>query len=292
MLGRHLKWYSGTYVRTTAIDNLVHSFLSAEPTLKKQVISLGAGSDTRYFRLQASGKYISDSIVYHELDFKANTFSKISTIAQAKSLNQRIPGPLEISVDGTRLHSPSYHIHPVDLRCPSPSEDPFEPSAEPIPLAHVDVTLPTLLISECCLIYLEPGAADAVLDYFERLFSSTTPLGVVLYEPFNPFDSFGKVMVSNLAARGIVLQTLQKYHSLEVQKARLRKHGFSGTSAADVNFLWEHWISAQEKERVATLEMVDEIEEWRLLAQHYCVAWAWRKDDDAVWLKWRELDSQ
>ena len=161
-----------------------------------------------------------------------------------------------------------------------------------MPLDHVDLALPTLLISECCLIYLEPAAADAVLDYFASLFPSATPLGVVLYEPFNPFDSFGKVMVSNLAARGIVLQTLQKYHSLEIQKARLRKHGFSGTSAADVDFLWEHRISAEEKERVAALEMVDEIEEWRLLAQHYCVAWGWRKSDDAVWLKWRGLDGQ
>ena len=284
--------YLGTYVRTTAIDNLVHLFLSAEPRIKKQIISLGAGSDTRFFRLQESRKYSPDSLVYHELDFQSNTSSKISTITQVKSLNGCIPAPLEISMDGGKLHSPSYHIHPIDLRCPFHSKDPLDPSSEPEPLDHVDVALPTLLISECCLIYLEPAAADAVLNYFTRLLPSTSALGVVLYEPFNPFDSFGRVMVSNLAARGIVLQTLQKYHSLEVQKARLRKHGFSGASAMDVDSLWEQTISPEEKERVAALEMVDEVEEWRLLAQHYCVAWGWRSNDDVNWLEWRGLKSQ
>ncbi|KAL8795635.1 MAG: hypothetical protein Q9195_001873 [Heterodermia aff. obscurata] len=276
----------GTYVRTTAIDELVHRFLSAEPIVKKQIISLGAGSDTRFFRLQASGSDFSDSIVYHELDFAANTSTKISTIIQTKSINQCVPGPLEISSDGSKLHSPKYHIHPVDLRSPFPCEDPMNPRAKLIPLDHVDVTLPTLLISECCLIYLEPEAAETVLDYFASIFPSGTSLGFVLYEPINPFDSFGKMMVSNLAARGIVLQTLQKYHSLEIQKTRLRKHGFVGAAAEDVDFLWENWISANEKERVAALEMVDEVEEWRLLAQHYCVAWGWRGKEDGVWKAW------
>lgn len=99
-------------------------------------------------------------------------------------------------------------------------------------------------------------------------------------------------MVSNLAARGIVLQTLQKYHSLAIQRTRLQKHGFAGTAAADVDFLWEYWVSAEEKRRVATLEMVDEVEEWRLLAQHYCVAWGWRPKDDGIWDAWSELTDQ
>ena len=60
----------------------------------------------------------------------------------------------------------------------------------------------------------------------------------------------------------------------------------------DVDSLWEQTISPEEKERVAALEMVDEVEEWRLLAQHYCVAWGWRSKDDVNWLEWRGLKSQ
>ena len=98
-------------------------------------------------------------------------------------------------------------------------------------------------------------------------------------------------MVLNLAARGIVLQTLHRYHSLDLQKARLRKHGFSSAEAKDVDFLWENWVSAEEKERIAGLEMVDEVEEWRLLAQHYCVVWGWRAIDDPIWKTWKELQN-
>lgn len=121
-------------------------------------------------------------------------------------------------------------------------------------------------------------------------------------------------MVSNLAARGIELHTLEKYASLEAQRERLRKYGFEGgVRAKDVDELWEKGVSAGEKGRVAGLEMVDEVEEWRLLARHYCVAWGWRdgkvkvkvegegggdgegmtkavedeKSVEDIWLKWR-----
>lgn len=282
----------GTFVRTTAIDKLVEAFLSADTSGKKQIISLGAGSDTRFFRLQVQPRCPPNSYIYHELDFPSNTARKINTVTSNASVSQCIPGPVDISSDGTTLHSPNYNIQPVDLRTLSNSKT-SDQMAQPDNWTHIDVSLPTLLISECCLVYLEPRAADDVLDYFAALFPpSSSSLGVIVYEPFNPFDSFGEVMVSNLAARGIVLQTLQKYHSLNVQKSRLISHGFETAEAADVDFLWENWIDGKEKERVAGLEMVDEVEEWKLLARHYCVVWGCRQKEGSVWEKWRRVKGQ
>ncbi|KAI9760105.1 MAG: hypothetical protein M1835_000231 [Candelina submexicana] len=270
----------GTFVRSTAIDTLVTKFLSANPSQKKQIISLGAGSDTRYFRLKSSSPPVS--LVYHELDFSANTTRKIACIKQSQPLLSTIesddrdlqPG-ITISEDGSGLYSDGYNIHPIDLRTLHPPE---EGSETPPTLKNIDPNLPTLLISECCLIYLPPSSADSILRYFtSHLFPSSTPLSLLVYEPINPSDAFGRVMVTNLAARGIVLQTLKKYSSLERQKERMRVMGFrSGQGAADVDFIWEKWVSQEEKERVAGLEMLDEVEEWRMLARHYCVAWGWR----------------
>jgi [phosphatase 2A protein]-leucine-carboxy methyltransferase len=87
-------------------------------------------------------------------------------------------------------------------------------------------------------------------------------------------------MESNLAARGIHLQTLHRYCNLTAQRTRLKMAGLTaGQCAADVDFIFEQWIEEREKERVGKCEMLDELEEWRLLAKHYCVAWGWRDGD-------------
>lgn len=287
----------GTYIRTCAIDNLVLRFLSSLPSKRKQIISLGAGSDTRFFRLTA--KTPEFLLLYHELDFPAITTQKIATITQSPLLTGLIPSP--VSFSATDLHSPNYHIHPIDLRTLDPSQ------LSPSHLPHVDPLLPTLIISECCLIYLPPSIADAVATYFTKtLFPHSTPLGMILYEPINPHDAFGKVMVSNLAARGIELQTLKKYGSLAAQKERLKGYGFGngaegggGTGVADVNFLWEE-VNEEEKARVVDLEMMDEVEEWRLLAGHYCVVWGWRsgvsvaemEGFETLWEEWVGVATQ
>ena len=182
-----------------------------------------------------------------------------------------------LSSDNTELQSPNYCIHGRDLRHFAKSQDVF-PS--------VDNSLPTLLISECCLIYLPPHDADAVLQYFHNLFGKDKPLALVVYEPIKPGDAFGRTMVSNLTARGIQLQTLEKYAGLEEQCNRLLNLGFgqsekatglsSGAHASDIHSVWTKWIDQHEKSRVDDLEWMDEVEEFVLLAQHYCIAWGWR----------------
>ena len=199
---------------------------------------------------------------------------------------------VSISEDGTCLYSREYNVHAIDLR----SLPNLPTSPEPLP--NLQSNLPTLLISECCLIYLPPSDADAILKYFTTaVFPPHTPLGIIVYEPINPNDAFGRVMVQNLATRGIVLQTLKKYGSLERQRARLKMLGFSTRQeAGDVEFLWEHWISREEKERVAQVEMLDEVEEWKMLAQHYCVAFGWRNGSSVdghlpTFSAWEELNA-
>jgi [phosphatase 2A protein]-leucine-carboxy methyltransferase len=301
---------AGTYVRTTTIDHLVAKFLSQEPQQKKQIISLGAGTDTRAFRLFASQP--PPNLIYHEIDFAVNTAAKIKFIQSAPLLQRALgigrPENVTISDAGDALHMSGYHLHPLDLRRLKRSA----PADSQVHLRDVDVTLPTLLISECCLVYLSPSEAVDVVGYFtETLFpgagdkanedavddsgntGSGTPLGLIIYEPIRPDDAFGRTMVSNLATRGIQLQTLHRYASLEAQRSRLREQGFNGgQAAADMDFLWERWVSEEEKDRVAGLEMLDEMEEWKLLAQHYCVAWGWREGTGSVFVGWRGIQGQ
>lgn len=265
------------------------------PSQKKQLISLGAGSDTRFFRLMSRSP--KPSLVYHELDFPENTAQKVAVYKRSPDLCELIGSSLalwpqtdsDICFDGDH-----YHLHPIDLRTLDPSHavdfralDP--PRIHSPKFADIDPSLPTLLISECCLIYLDPTTADNAVKYFtQHLFSPRTMLGLIIYEPIRPQDPFGQMMVSNLRERGIVLQTLRKYGSLEAQAARMKAYGFQGSGGADVKQLWQNGVDEKEKERVAKLEMVDEVEEWELLAAHYCVVWGWR-GEEGIWEGWKKM---
>ena len=282
----------GTYVRTRAIDKLIDFFLSDVLSTKKQIISLGAGSDTRFFRimqrdypdLYGHEPNLRTNLIYHEFDFPDNTAKKKAVIDRTSILCGIVGTPYYGHDKG--LDGPNYHLHPVDLRKLD------KEAAIPDVFRNIDTTLPTVIISECCLVYLDPALADKAARYFTRfLFPQSTAVGMILYEPINPNDAFGKVMVSNLAGRGIVLQTLQKYGSLEAQAARMKAYGFDDSGGADVNGLWKKDVDEDEKLRVAGLEMVDEVEEWELLAGHYCVIWGWRGDaNEAMWDGWKQFE--
>ena len=233
----------------------------------RQIISLGAGTDTRPFRLFARQK--QNQVVYHELDFAAMAAKKLRTVRAVPALRAILPNASDPENDSWGARPPSggeYLCHGVDLRRLAQSDAPST-----LPGLRTDV--PTLLVSECCLCYLEPAEAQGVISWFAHRIAD---VGIVLYEPVKPDDPFGKMMVSNLAARRIRMPTLEMYKQPDDQASRLRDAGFEFANAVTVDEIYETWISDEERERVDRLEGLDEVEEWKLLAGHYAVAWGWR----------------
>ncbi|KAL2200670.1 S-adenosyl-L-methionine-dependent methyltransferase [Corynascus similis CBS 632.67] len=279
----------GTYTRTTAIDKLVDRFLATtSPDEPRQIVSLGAGTDTRSLRLFTSPQN-HRNITYHEIDFPTIMARKQAIISSHPSLRTILstPEPLSTTTWHARsLAQPNNNtltLHGLDLRTLIPSSP---------KLPNLLSSAPTLLLSECCLCYLPPTQAASVLSHFTTHIpanssnnngdndSNTTNnnfLGLVLYEPILPHDAFGRTMVSNLAARGIAMPTLDAYPTAADQERRLHEAGFERARTRSVDRVWEEWVSELEKERVESLEGgLDEVEEWHLLAGHYIVAWGWR----------------
>ncbi|KAF2236265.1 leucine carboxyl methyltransferase 1 [Viridothelium virens] len=281
----------GTYVRTTAIDHLIQRFLSASPSSQKQIISLGAGTDTRYFRLVKDNPDLRSTLIYHELDFPTTTIAKVSTVQRNTYLRSFLPSEPEFSSENSYMYTPTYNVHALDLRDLAIADPASLPNVR-----NLRRDIPTLLLSECCLIYLLPAVSTRIISSFTTHFLPTpVPLALVLYEPIHPHDPFGRIMVSNLSQRGIVLESLETFHDLDAQRKRLKDAGFdSGQEGRSVLESWRQWIVEEEKERVAGCEMVDEIEEWELLAGHYSICWGWRdghdnEDLDVFSRAWKDL---
>ncbi|KAG9248508.1 S-adenosyl-L-methionine-dependent methyltransferase [Calycina marina] len=246
----------GTYTRTSAIDRLVDLFLAGSG--ERQIVSLGAGTDTRAFRLRARG----ERVLYHEFDFPdicAVKKSRVDAGAIVKLIDKQ---------DGLT----DYHIHSLDLRTIA--------GKEATDFEGLRINIPTLVISECCLCYLKVEITEEVIQWFIKRMPS---LSIILYEPIRVDDPFGQQMVENLASRGVVMPTVQKYRTLKDQEERLAKLAFVGVSSESTDKIWDRWIDEDEKERVNALEGLDEVEEWNLLASHYAVIWGWT--DESIFQK-------
>lgn len=240
----------GTWCRVRAIDEFIAQFLTTHEGKKVQIVSLGAGSDTRPFHLLPK----FPNLVFWEIDFKTQVRKKIGIVARHF---REILGLNDQNMSADEIHTSQYHLLGQDLR--------------QLDLPNLDTCIPTLVISECCLCYLAPENSHAVLKYFADRIDS---LSIALYEPIGLDDEFGRVMAENLMMRGLCLPTFQKFNTLQSQKSRLADLGVPKIVYASDMEQYYKQLPAEEHKRINKLEFLDEIEEMNLLLRHYCVVLA------------------
>lgn len=163
----------------------------------RQIVSLGAGSDTRFWRLMVGHTIIANDEIrtlnsrlqsrspkpnlrhYVEIDFPHLTAVKAQRIARSPKLVSLLStsapspapplddatagpsrtSPYTVSKAGTQLNSPLYSLVPLDLRDPTALD-------EILPL--LDINEPTLFLAECALCYMTPEQGLAVIRWFGR----------------------------------------------------------------------------------------------------------------------------
>ncbi|KAI9253404.1 S-adenosyl-L-methionine-dependent methyltransferase [Phascolomyces articulosus] len=256
----------GSYIRNYALDQLVRQFLNLDTPKKKQIIALGAGFDTRYF-LMKSGQWgdCSQLSKYFEVDFPEIVVKKAMTIKRRAQLNDLIQN-VRIEKGGIEFASDEYFLIGGDLR-------EWSDIVERLVHYGFDTSAPTLVLSECVLIYLEPEHSSTILDWMTQQLLDCM---FVLYEQIRPTDSFGKVMIRNLQSRRIELKGIHAYPELKDQETRFTRLGWDGAKAVDTKAIHDQYLERSDISRMARLEILDELEEWHLLAAHYCVAWAFK----------------
>ncbi|XP_020538285.1 leucine carboxyl methyltransferase 1 homolog isoform X3 [Jatropha curcas] len=188
----------GYFARWAALRKFLYQFLDCEMNAdekghtKKQILSIGAGFDTTYFQLQDEGKAPS---LYVELDFKEVTSKKAAIIESYSQLRDKVGATSSISREKGEVLGDNYKLLPVDLRDIQKLDD-------IIALANMDPRLPTFIIAECVLIYLDPDSTRAIVGWASRTFSTAV---FFLYEQIHPDDAFGQQMIRNLESRGCAL---------------------------------------------------------------------------------------
>ena len=184
----------GHFARIAAVGAVIERFLDAATPERAQVVSLGAGFDTRYWALVA--RRIAPRL-YLEIDQPEIVDAKRAAVSRDASLLRALPGGRE-SIGSEEILPASgrgYALLVADLRS-IPSVD------AALARARWDPAAPTLLIAECVLVYLPPSASAQLLGWFRRRAESAV---LVAYEQIRPDDAFSRVMLANLRQRGCPL---------------------------------------------------------------------------------------
>ncbi|KAG5176211.1 S-adenosyl-L-methionine-dependent methyltransferase [Tribonema minus] len=213
-----------------------------------QVVSLGAGNDTTFFRLARDSAAPRGG--YFEIDFPSTMERKLATLLRSPPLRQLAP------LTQTQTLSQS----DGDLRDANGV-------VRALLAAGLDPQAPTLLVAECVLVYMEPAESAALLAELSGNFPCRS------------------VMRNNIRARGCRLPGFDPFPSLGAHVARLNAAGYSSAQALDMLTAYERVLDAAQVARAARIEPLDEVEEWTLIMSHYCLALAARGEQAEQFLQ-------
>uniref|UniRef100_A0A7J7Y087 [phosphatase 2A protein]-leucine-carboxy methyltransferase n=1 Tax=Myotis myotis TaxID=51298 RepID=A0A7J7Y087_MYOMY len=145
----------GYFARVHGISELIKAFLR-KTECHCQILNLGAGMDTTFWILKDQD-LLPDK--YFEVDFPLIVTRKVHSIRSRPHLSKPI---LELHSedtlqgDGHMLDSKRYALIGADLRDLATLE-------EKLKKCNMNTQLPTLLVTECVLVYMTPEQAAAAL---------------------------------------------------------------------------------------------------------------------------------
>jgi len=253
--------HRGYYARNESFTKAMVEFFKVTAEGDRQVLFLGAGYDTT--PLIPYQQHLQHVRTF-EVDFPDVINSKMDILMSLPRFVSLLEGYLTEEA-GMRSTSSATVMGPHtfvsgDLR-----------NAKSITSAllesNFDPEVPTLVLSECVLVYMNK----------ETTMQLATELGKIMhtdalwmtYDMINPDDVYGKNMIRNLRNVGFEIPGLKDFPTLEAQKERFLLTGWSDAHSCSMRFYFDKLLSQENKERISKLEIMDEVEEWNMLMEHY-----------------------
>lgn len=205
----------GYWTRVEAFDEIILSFLqlnlSNDNSVKKQIISLGAGIDTTFWRLCEKYESIMESNLhkYIEMDFLETTVRKIHLMSHDSASKKLFLENKFLNIKNSKhnviiskkegfVDSKYYTLIAGDMCYWDKIETVLTKTVK-----NFSFNRPTLFLSECVLIYMPVGKSKYIIEWIEKKF--TNGVALALYEQILPNDAFGKQMIKNLGLFCFVL---------------------------------------------------------------------------------------
>eukprot|EP00301_Raphidiophrys_heterophryoidea_P025693 c8679_g1_i2.p1 GENE.c8679_g1_i2~~c8679_g1_i2.p1 ORF type:complete len:331 (+),score=68.46 c8679_g1_i2:41-994(+) len=246
----------GYCARVNAFSSAILRFMASVPSA--QIVSLGAGVDSTYFRLKKAGHVAGR---YVDVDMEHTCTFKTSVIAKHAMLSELAGEPIEPPSQSGPVHfrTQDYAIASADLR----SIDSLQTALE---ATGISLQEPTLFVCECLLVYLEPSVTDSLFQWIVSKF----PNGSILaYDPISMDDTFGKVMITNFESQGTPLLGISASVSVAGLQSRLSASGFPHVFAITMLEYYNSYLP--NRPRIERVEWMDELEEWRIMMSHYAL---------------------
>ena len=264
----------GYFTRVTGLRALLEKALNkiaeerANPRV--QIVNLGAGFDTLYWRLKDELAESKRERLLHsfiEVDLPGVTAKKCMRIKKSKALLSKVADEDgEVKLSRTDLHGSDYHVVAADIANAAMVEKKLDE-------CQVDYHCPTILVAECVLVYLTPSVVSAFLKWCSKKFQDA--LVFLGHEQLNMNDRFGQVMMENLSARGCGLPGVASCKDKDTQVKRFLETGFDGGMCWTMNEVYD-MLPKTVVDRVDRLELFDERELMKQLFEHYCLTVSWR----------------
>jgi len=182
------------YMRHRLVDTVLREVI--ERSTFTQMLILGAGTDTSFWRLEMATK--APHIKWFEIDFPHNLEAK------QKLLDQNYG------------KADNYHPVPSDLRN-------MNQVGENLAKNGFDFNVQTFVLSEVVLAYLTDQYSTKCIEW---LGAKLPKCFFVEYEQFQPSSSFGQIMTRHFDKMGSPLKTIKQLPTLEHRRSRLSNAGF------------------------------------------------------------------